>query len=112
MGVIIIMATDVWTRGVIDEFKKYDIQTIEINPNDVILLHISSNLSLREIQAIEKEVRSELPENRVLIVNKQVLEGMTVLRKGATEVSLIEDPVDVNKIFDEIMRGQPNDFLH
>lgn len=106
------MATDVWTRGVIDEFKKYDIQTVEINPNDVILLHVSSNLSLREIQAIEKEVLSEFPENRVLIVNKQVLEGMTVLRKGTTEVSLIEDPVDVNKIFDEIMKGQPNGFLH
>ena len=98
--------------NMIGDFKKYDIQTVEVNPNDVILLHISSNLSLREIQAIEKEVRSEFPENRVLIVNKQVLEGMTVLRKGTTEVSLIEDPVDVNKIFDEIMRGQPNDFLH
>ena len=106
------MATDVWTRGVVGDFKKYDIQTVEINPNDVILLHISSNLTLREIQAIEKEVRSEFPENRVLIVNKQVLEGMTVLRKGTTEVSLIEDPVDVNKIFDEIMKGQPNGFLH
>ena len=106
------MATDVWTRDVIGDFKKYDIQTVEINPNDVILLHISANLNLRDIQAIEKEVRSEFPENRVLIVNKQVLEGMTVLRKGTTEVSLIEDPVDVNKIFDEIMKGQPNDFLH
>lgn len=106
------MATDVWTRGVISDFKKYDIQTVEINPNDVILLHISSNLSLRDIQAIEKEVRSEFPENRVLVVNRQVLEGMTVLRKGTAEVNLIENPVDVNKIFDEIMKGQPNDFLH
>lgn len=106
------MATNAFLRGTVDDFKKYDIQVVEVNPNDVILLHISSNLSLREIQAIEKEVRSEFPENRVLIVNKQVLEGMTVLRKGATEVSLIEDPVDVNKIFDEIMKGQPNDFLH
>lgn len=106
------MATDVWTRGIVGDFKKYDIQTVEINPNDVILLHISANLNLRDIQAIEKEVRREFPENRVLIVNKQVLEGMTIVRKGTTEVSLIEDPVDVNKIFDEIMRGQPNDFLH
>ena len=106
------MATDVWTQGIIGNFKGYDIQTVEINPNDVILLHISANLSLREIQAIEKEVRSEFPENRVLIVNKQVLEGMTDLRKGTAEISLIEDPVDVNKIFDEIMKGQPNDFLH
>ena len=112
MEVIITVATDVWTRGVVGDFKKYDVQTVEINPNDVILLHISSNLTLREIQAIEKEVRSEFPENRVLIVNKQVLEGMTVLRKGTTEVNLIEYPVDVNKIFDEIMKGQPNGFLH
>ena len=112
MEVIIIMATDIWTRGVVGDFKKYDIQTVEINPNDVILLHISANLSLRDIQAIEKEVRSEFPENRVLVVNRQVLEGMTVLRKGTAEVSLIEDPVDVNKIFDEIMKGHPNDFLH
>lgn len=106
------MATDVWTRGTINDIKKYDIQTVEINPNDVILLHISSNLSLRDIQAIEKEVRSEFPENRVLVVNRQVLEGMTILRKGATEVSLIENPVDVNQIFDEIMKGHPNGFLH
>ena len=106
------MATDIWTQGVISNFKKYDIQTVEVNPNDVILLHISSNLSLREIQAIEKEVRSEFPENRVLIVNKQVLEGMIIVKKGTNAVSLIEDPIDVNKIFDEIMKGHPNGFLH
>lgn len=106
------MATDSFLRGVIDDFKKYDIQTVEVNPNDVILLHISANLNPRDIQAIEKEVRSEFPENQVLIVNKQVLEGMTILRKGAAEVSLIEDPVDVNKIFDNIMKGYPNGFLH
>ena len=106
------MATDVWTRGTVGDFKKYDIQTVEINPNDVILLHISSNLSLRDIQAIEKEVRSEFPENRVLVVNRQVLEGMTILKKNSTDINLITDPVDVNKIFDEIMKGQPNGFLH
>lgn len=112
MGAITTMATDVWTRGTVGEFKKYDIQTVEINPNDVILLHISSNLSLRDIQAIEKEVRSEFPENRVLVVNRQVLEGMTILKKNSTDINLITDPVDVDKIFDNIMKGQPNDFLH
>lgn len=106
------MATDVWTRGVVGEFKKYDIQTVEINPNDVILLHISSNLSLRDIQAIEKEVRSEFPENRVLVVNRQVLEGMTILKKNSTDINLITDPIDVDEIFDNIMKGHPNGFLH
>ena len=106
------MATDVWTRGIVGEFKKYDIQTVEINPNDVILLHISSNLNLRDIQAIEKEVRSEFPENRVIVVNRQVLEGMTILKKNSTDINLITDPVDVDEIFDNIMKGHPNGFLH
>ena len=106
------MATDVWTRGVVGELKKYDIQTVEINPNDVILLHISSNLSLRDIQAIEKEVRSEFPENRVLVVNRQVLEGMTILKKNSTDINLITDPIDVDELFDNIMKGHPNGFLH
>ena len=106
------MATDAFLRGAIGDFKKYDIQTVEINPNDVILLHISSNLTLREIQAIEKEVRSEFPENRVLFVNRQVLEGMTILKKNSTNINLITDPVDIDKIFDEILKGHPNDFLH
>ena len=106
------MATDVWTRGVVGEFKKYDIQTVDINPNDVILLHISSNLSLRDIQAIEIEVRCEFPENRVLVVNRQVLEGMTILKKNSTDINLITDPVDVDEIFDNIMKGHPNGFLH
>ena len=106
------MATNAFLRGTVGDFKKYDIQTVEINPNDVILLHISSNLSLRDIQAIEQEVRSEFPENRVLVVNRQVLEGMTILKKNSTDINLITDPVDVDKIFDNIMKGHPNGFLH
>lgn len=106
------MAIDMRAQGIIGDFKKYDIQTIEVNPNDVILLHISANLSLRDIQAIEKEVRSEFPENRVLVVNKQVLEGMTILRKNSTDINLITEPVDIDKIFDNIMKGHPNGFLH
>ena len=106
------MATNAFLRGTVGDFKKYDIQTVEINPNDVILLHISSNLSLRDIQAIEQEVRSEFPENRVLVVNRQVLEGMTILKKNSTDINLITDPVDVDEIFDNIMKGHPNGFLH
>lgn len=106
------MATNAFLRGTVGDFKKYDIQTVEINPNDVILLHISSNLSLRDIQAIEKEVRSEFPENRVLVVNRQVLEGMTILKKNSTDINLITDPINVDEIFDNIMKGHPNGFLH
>ena len=92
------MATDVWTRGVVGEFKKYDIQTVEINPNDVILLHISPDMDLYNCEALYAEVKKEFPNNTVLIVNKHILEGISILRKGTTEISLIEDPIDVNKI--------------
>lgn len=103
------MATDQFTIG---NLKKYDVQVVDVQPNDVILLHISEALSLREIQSIKNEVQSEFPENRVLIVNRKVLEGMTVVRHGNAAVNLIDDPVDVDKIFDDIMKGKPNDFLH
>ena len=98
--------------SLITNYKKYDIQTIEIKPNDVILLHISSNLDLDSCEAIFKEVKSQFPNNTILIVNKHILEGISILRNGNTKISLIDDPVDVDKIFDEILKGQPNDFLH
>lgn len=106
------MATKILTQDINDNFKKYDIQTVEVKPNDVILLHISTNLNLNDIQSIEKEVRSQFPENKVLIVNKQVLEGMTILRKSNTTINLIENQIDVDTLFDEIMKGHSNGFLH
>ena len=96
----------------IGAFKSYDIQVMEVQPNDVILLHISPDMDLYNCEALYEEVKKEFPNNTVLIVNKHVLEGISVLRKGTTEVNLIANQVDVNKIFDEIMKGQPNGFLH
>ena len=106
------MATNAFLRGNVGDFKKYDIQVMEVKPNDVILLHISPDMDLYNCEALYAEVKKEFPNNTVLIVNKHILEGVSVLRKGTTEVSLIEDPVDVDKIFDEIMKGKPNGFLH
>jgi hypothetical protein len=108
---IIIMAIDVRSNK-IGTFKSYDIQVMEVKPNDVILLHISPDMDLYNCEALYAEVKKEFTNNTVLIVNKHILEGISVLRKGTTEVNLIENQVDVNKIFDEIMKGQPNDFLH
>ena len=106
------MATDVQTHGKIGTFKSYDIQVMEVKPNDVILLHIAPSMDLYNCEALYAEVKKEFPNNTVLIVNKHVLEGISILRNETTEVSLIEDPVDVNKIYDQIMKRQPNGFLH
>lgn len=106
------MATNVQTQGKIGTFKSYDIQVMEVKSNDVILLHISPDMDLYNCEALYAEVKKEFPNNTVLIVNKHVLEGISILRNGNTKISLIDDPVDVDKIFDEIMKGKPNDFLH
>lgn len=106
------MATNVQMQGKIGTFKSYDIQVIEVKSNDVILLHISPDMDLYNCEALYAEVKKEFPNNTVLIVNKHVLEGISILRNGNTKISLIDDPVDVDKIFDEILKGQPNDFLH
>ena len=106
------MATNVQIQGKIGTFKSYDIQVMEVKSNDVILLHISPDMDLYNCEALYAEVKKEFPNNTVLIVNKHVLEGISILRNGNTKISLIDDPVDVDKIFDEILKGQPNDFLY
>jgi hypothetical protein len=106
------MATNVQAQGKIGTFKSYDIQVMEVKSNDVILLHISPDMDLYNCEALYAEVKKEFPNNTVLIVNKHVLEGISILRNGNTKISLIDDPIDVDKIFDEILKGQPNDFLH
>lgn len=101
--------------GIIDEYTGYPFQVVNIQPNDVILLKIADNLSLRECQMIQKEMNETFPNNIVVLCNDHVLKGITVLR-GETETVNdtvdIKTTVDVDKLFSEIMRGNPNDFLY
>ena len=101
--------------GIIGEYTGYPFQVLNIQPNDVILLKIADNLSLRECQMIQKEMNETFPNNIVVLCNDHVLKGITVLR-GETETVNdtvdIKTTVDVDKLFSEIMRGNPNDFLY
>ena len=101
--------------GIIGEYTGYPFQVVNIQPNDVILLKIADNLSLRECQMIQKEMNETFPNNIVVLCNDHVLKGITVLR-GETETVNdtvdIKTTVDVDKLFSEIMRGNPNDFLY
>lgn len=101
--------------GVIGEYTGYPFQVVNIQPNDVILLKIADNLSLRECQMIQKEMNETFPNNIVVLCNDHVLKGITVLRGETETVSDtvdIKTTVDVDKLFSEIMRGNPNDFLY
>lgn len=101
--------------GIIGEYTGYPFQVVNIQPNDVILLKIADNLSLRECQMIQKEMNETFPDNIVVLCNDHVLKGITVLRGETEAVSDtvdIKTTVDVDKLFSEIMRGNPNDFLY
>ena len=101
--------------GTTGTYIGYPFQVVNIQPNDVILLRIADNLSLKDCKMIQKEMEQTFPENTVVLCNDHVLKGITVLRgetEKASDTVDIKTTVDIDKIFDIIMRGNPNDFLH
>ena len=104
------------TEGTIEPFKGYDIQTIEVKPNDVLLLRISDNLDLNTCEAIQREMNEAFPNNVTLLCNDHIFKGLTILRGNTAKC--ISDTVDiysginVDKLFDDIMKGNQNDFLY
>lgn len=102
-------------NGIIGTYTGYPFQVVNIQPNDVILLKIADNLSLRECQTIQKEMNETFPNNTVVLCNDHILKGITVLRGETEKVSDIVDittTIDVDKMFEELMKGNSNDFLY
>lgn len=97
-------------------WKGYDIQTVSLNPGDVLLVHISSYMDFDDCRHIMKMLEETFPNNRCVLCNEHVLKGMTVLRAAETkkvdDVVNISTNVDIDALFEEIMRGNPNDFLY
>ena len=104
------------TNGVIGNLKGYDIQTIEVKPNDVLLLRISDNLDLHTCREIQKEMNETFPNNTTLLCNDHIFKGLTILRcdsiEQIDETVDIRTGIDVDALFDHIMKGHPNDFLY
>ena len=78
-------------------FKGCPVQVVNINPGDTLLLHISEHMALDDCRCIMEEMQKEFPQNHILLVNKWILEGMTVVRKAT--------PID--NIVDEVFIDQP-----
>ena len=103
------------SSGIIGTYTGYPFQVVNIQPNDVILLRIADNLSLRECKTIQKEMNETFPNNIVVLCNDHILKGITVLRGETEKISDtvdIKTTVDIDKLFNEVMKGNPNDFLH
>ena len=104
------------TNGVIGNLKGYDIQTIEVKPNDVLLLRISDDLDLHTCREIQKEMNETFPNNTTLLCNDHIFKGLTILRcdsiEQIDETVDIRTGIDVDALFAHIMKGHPNDFLY
>ena len=103
-------------NSTIGSWKGYDVQAVSLQPGDVLLVHVSSYMDFGDCQEIMKMLEDTFPNNKTLLVNEKVLKGLTVIR--AEETKKIDDAVniatnvDIDALFNEIMRGNPNDFLY
>ena len=95
-------------------WEGYKIQKVSLDPGDVLLCHISANMDVHSCRSILDELQKAFPDNTVMLCNEHVLKGMTII-KPTEEVSEIVDiasNIDVDALFDSIMKGHPNDFLY
>ena len=65
-------------NGTTGTYTGYPFQVVNIQPNDVILLRIADNLSLKDCKMIQKEMEQTFPENTVVLCNDHILKGITV----------------------------------
>ena len=104
------------TASTTGAWKGYDIQAVSLNPGDVLLVHISSYMDLDDCRNIMEMLEETFPNNECVLCNEHVLKGMTVLRAAETkkidDVVNISTNIDIDALFDEIMKGNPNDFLY
>ena len=103
-------------NSTVGSWKGYDVQAVSLQPGDVLLVHVSSYMDFDDCKEIMKMLEDIFPNNKTLLVNEKVLKGLTVIR--AEETKKIDDAVniatnvDIDALFNEIMRGNPNDFLY
>ena len=101
--------------GIVGSFRNFPAEVVNIQPNDVILLRISDDLDLHTCREIQKEMNETFPNNKTLLCNEHIFKGLTILRgetKTVSDTVDIKTTVDVDKIFDTILKGHPNDFLY
>lgn len=74
--------------------KEYSIQTISVEPNDVILVHVSEDLDIDTINQIYNELQKSFPNNNILIANEYILKGLTIIKPQTGKVVVRQDITD------------------
>ena len=74
--------------------KEYSIQTISVEPGDVILVHVSEDLDLESVNQIFQELEKSFPDNNILIANEYILKGLTIIKPQTGKVVVRQDITD------------------
>ena len=74
--------------------KEYSIQTISVEPSDVILVHVSEDLDVDTINQIYNELQKSFPNNNILIANEYILKGLTIIKPQTGKVVVRQDITD------------------
>ena len=74
--------------------KPYDIQTISLAPNDVILCHINDDCDFDELHHIQNELKKVFPNNTVLVANEHILKRITIFKaENPIQATWLEDGI-------------------
>ena len=104
------------TKGIVGTWKGYETQVVSLKPGDVLLVHISDDMDLYSCRDIMQTLKETFPNNQCVLCNEHVLKGLTIIRE--VEREKIDDVVDISKVvdvdtmFEELLKGNPNDFLY
>ena len=74
--------------------QPYSIQTISVEPSDVILVHVSEDLDVDTINQIYNELQKSFPNNNILIANEYILKGLTIIKPQTGKVVVRQDITD------------------
>ena len=97
-------------------WKGYDVQVVSLQPGDVMLVHIDDYLDVDDCNHIMKMLEETFPNNKCLLINEHIVKSLTIVRNASSEK--VSDTVDIatnvniDELFEQIMRGNKNDFLY
>lgn len=80
-------------------WKDYDIQIVNIQPEDTILFHLNDNVDIKTASVIMNKMKKAFPNNTIIPVNERILKGMTIVRKAESiadmvNISIIDKPLE------------------
>lgn len=60
--------------------KPYAVELVHVQPDDIILLHISEDMSFDDLNVIQREIQQACPNNTILVANEHILKKITIFR--------------------------------